>query len=159
MSFGRAGRNLRLPFRVSGDGDMDMEDRRICHVAEAQAYTDAVNVNECMRLIEAHASDCGVLEVEEEGGGDPFYNLHGCRMTGVGDPVKDVDAVSLGHLKATVNALVEDSKARVREEVEVLLEAFKKTESTKCDDKVEGVFEVMKDVVADAKDGPSGYTG
>lgn len=139
--------NVRYPpYRVTEDGDMDLMEKRITNLASAEMYDDAVNLADCLRIIEDWAVDTGAI-LQEEADDTSVYNFLNLRLIKVGDPFDDGDGVNLKYLKHYVDKKIEERTNELRKKIDPAVKKVLDTMYEAINREVEKKFKQYKNTV------------
>lgn len=91
------------PYRLTADGDIDIQERRLTNVGSAAYGSDAITLDDCISTIQNYVRDYEVLELDERNE-QRVYDVNKARIVDLANPVDEEDAVNLAFLKSYVDS-------------------------------------------------------
>lgn len=90
------GESAKVDLKLTGDGDYNMQNKRIRNVIDPYWGSDVATKQYVDRCI----SELNIKHTENR------YNMEGNRLSHLADPVKDDEAVTKGYLAVRVNTIL-----------------------------------------------------
>lgn len=115
--------NSLIPFTTTTEGDIDMCERRIRNLASAEAYNDAITLEDCWETIEEYIDESGIVK-RKDYNGIRVYDFGNSRLCNLNFPSDDNDAVTLAYARSMLKTKFEEYANSIKKHMNEFIDSI-----------------------------------